>query len=258
MPHSTITCEKREQVVWLTLNRPLFGNSINLKLTNELRDVCRNINEDEEVRAVIITGAGRTFCSGADLDELSSFPIDVWRQANPASLASSAVADLSCPVVAAINGEALGAGLELALSCDIRIASQNARFSFPETSYGLIPSGGGTQRLSRVIGKAKATEMILLAEPVDAKEAHRIGLVAKAVPQKSLISEAEIIARKLTSRAPIAVRFAKEAVSKGTDMTLEQGLRLEADLSILLQTTKDRAEGIRAFIEKRIAHFKGE
>ena len=258
MPYKTITYEKKEQVVWLTLNRPRAGNTINLEMANELVDACRAINQDDEVRVVVITGAGDVFCPGCDLAELRSISADNLKRMNPASLSSKAVAGLDCPVIAAVNGDALGAGLELALSCDIRICSENAHFGFPETSYGIIPGGGGTQRLPRIVGKGKATEMVITAEPVDAAEAYRVGLVTKVVPRQRLAAEAEEIAKKLISRAPIAVRYAKEAVNKGMDMTLAQGLRLEADLSFLLQTTKDRAEGIKAFLEKRKAQFKGE
>jgi enoyl-CoA hydratase len=258
MPYKTIIYEKKEQVVWLTLNRPKVGNTINLELANELVDACRAINQDDEVRAVIITGAGEAFCSGCDLAELRTTSANNLKVANAASLSSSAVAGLNCPVIAAVNGDALGAGLELALSCDIRICSESAHFGFPETSYGLIPGGGGTQRLPRIVGKGKATEIIITAEPIDAAEAYRVGLVSKVVPKQKLSTEAEEIARKLSLRGPIAVRYAKEALSKGMDMTLAQGLRLEADLSFLLQSTKDRAEGIKAFLEKRKATFKGE
>jgi enoyl-CoA hydratase len=258
MPYKTIIYERKEQVVWLSLNRPKVGNTINLELANELVDACRAINQDNDVRAVVITGAGEAFCSGCDLVELRSTTADNLKVTNAASLSSTAVAGLNCPVIAAVNGDALGAGLELALSCDIRICSENAHFGFPETSYGLIPGGGGTQRLPRIVGKGKATEIVITAESIDAAEAYRIGLVTKVVSEQKLSTEAEEIARKLISRAPIAVRYAKEAVSKGTDMTLAQGLRLEADLSFLLQTTKDRAEGIKAFLEKRKATFKGE
>ncbi len=258
MPYKTIIYEKKEQVVWLTLNRPRVGNTINLEVANELVDACRAINQDDEVRVVIVTGAGEVFCSGFDLGELRAVSPDNLKQMNAASLSSKAVAGLNCPVLAAVNGDALGAGLELSLICDIRICSENARFGFPETSYGIIPGGGGTQRLPRIVGKGKATEMVITAEPVDAAEAYRVGLVTKVVPRQALASEIEGIAKKLVSRAPIAVRYAKEAVNKGLDMTLAQGLRLEADLSFLLQTTKDRAEGINAFLEKRKAQFEGE
>lgn len=258
MPYKSLIFEKKEHSVWLTLNRPNVGNTLNLELANELVDASRAINQDDEVRVVVVTGAGDVFCSGCDLTELRVISVDNLKKKNAASLGSSAVAGLNCPVIAAINGDALSAGLELALSCDIRICSENARFGFPETSYGLIPGGGGTQRLPRIIGRGKATEMVITAEPIDAAEAYRVGLVNKVVPRQALIAEAEEIASKLISRAPIAVRYAKEAVNKGMDMTLAQGLRLEADLSLLLQTTKDRAEGIRAFLEKRKATFKGE
>ncbi len=258
MPYKSVNYERREQIVWLTLNRPSVGNTIDLHLANEIRDACCEINRDENVRVALVTGAGESFCSGADLNELASFTADELIKANPASLACRALASVNCPVIAVINGDAIGAGLELALSCDIRIASEDARLGFPETSYGLIPGGGGTQRLPRIVGKGKATEMILTAEPVDAAEAYRIGLITRVVTGKKLFEEAEEIAKRLISRAPIAVRYAKEAVNKGMDMTLEQGLRLEADLSFLLQTTEDRAEGIKAFLEKRTGQFKGE
>ena len=258
MTYESLTYEKKEQTVRLTLNRPGAGNVINLQLANELKDACREVNEDDGVRVVILTGAGDVFCAGADLGEILSSTIDDLHKMNPAGIASGVVASINCPVIAAINGDALGAGLELALACDIRVALENARLGFPETSYGLIPGGGGTQRLPRLVGRGKATEMILLAEPVDAAEAYRVGLVNKVVAPQGLDEEVGAIAATLASRAPIAVWYAKEAVNKGMDMTLEQGLRLEADLSFLLQSTEDRDEGIRAFLEKRKGQFKGE
>ena len=258
MPLNTLTYEKREQTVWLTLNRPSAGNIIDLECADELVDACREINEDDSVRAVIITGAGDAFCTGVDLDELLSLTTDEARRSNPAILTSSAIASIHSPSIAAINGDALGAGLELALACDIRIATENARFGFPETSYGLIPGGGGTQRLPRIIGKGKATEMLLTAELISADAAYQVGLISGVVPVDKLVAEAGAIMERLVSRAPIAVRYAKEAVYKGMDMTLDQGLRLEADLSFLLQTTADRDEGIKSFLEKRKPQFKGE
>jgi methylglutaconyl-CoA hydratase len=257
MPDRTVIYERRAQVVWLTLNRPHVGNAVNTHLANELSDSCRAINEDNDIRAVILTGQGNAFCRGSDLEELATLPEDAVGR-SPAGIASGALAGVNSPVIAAMNGDALSAGLELALCCDIRLCANVSRLGFPETSCGLIPGGGGTQRLPRIVGRAKATEMVLLAEAIDAIEAYRVGLVSKVVPLENLLGEAEEIAARIVSRAPIALRYAKEAVNKGMDMTLEQGLRLEADLSFLLQSTRDRAEGIRAFVEKRKGQFSGE
>ncbi len=256
MTYSSIIYQKKDHTVLITLDRPSSNNIINLRMANELDDACHAINQDDEIRVVIIKGDGDVFCSGVELDELVSLSDPIKN--NPASLSSRAVAGLDCPVIAAINGDAFGAGLELALSCDIRICSEDARLGFPETSYGLIPGGGGTQRLPRIVGKGQATEIVLTADPINANEAYRIGLVNKVVPGDKLVQQVQEIADKLVSRAPIAVRYAKEAVNKGMDMTLDQGLRLEGDLSFLLQSTDDRAAGIKAFLEKGTAEFKGE
>jgi len=250
MANNSIIYQKKGSIVWITLNCTATGNTVNLEMANELHDACCAVNQDDEVRAVVITGAGDFFCKGADLDELQSF-------LNPSDVAARAVASLDCPVIAAVNGDALGIGLELALCCDIRVCVQSAHLGFPETSYGLIPGGGGTQRLPRIVGMGKATEMVLTADSIDAHEAYRIGLVNNVVAADKLKDQVQEIADKLVSRAPIAVRYAKEAVSKGMDMTVDQGLRLEGDLSFLLQSTEDRAAGIKAFLEKGKAEFKG-
>jgi enoyl-CoA hydratase len=160
-------------------------------------------------------------------------------------------------VVCAINGDAIGAGLELALACDVRIAADGATLSVPEVSLGLLPLAGGTQRLPRLIGRGKALEMILTGEPIDTQEALRVGLVSAVVPRERLLAEAEAIASRIAERGPLAVRYAKEAIARGLEMPLEQALRFETDLTIILQTTEDRAEGVRAFLEKRKAEFKG-
>ena len=196
---------------------------------------------------VVLTGAGEGFSIGSDP-----------HQDRETMGAAQAIASIDHPVIAAINGDALGKGLELALSSDVRLASENATFGFPESSLGLIPMDGGTQRLPRIVGRGKAMEMILIAETIDAQEAYRIGLVNRVVPREELLHEAEEMATRMASRGPIALRYAKEAVLKGLDLTLEQGLRLEGDLYFLLQTTEDIAEGIRSFLERRTPQFKGK
>ena len=248
MPYSSIIYTKKDHIAHIALNRLKAGNTINQQLAQELEDVCRQINQDEAIYVVILTGAGdRAFCKGSEAEKSGA----VYSAAN-------AVADIEKPVIAAINGDALGQGLELALSCDIRLASDRAKFGFPEVSQGLIPSDGGTQRLPRIVGKGKALELILAAETVTAQEAFEIGLLSKVVPHKELLVEAEALARTIAAKGPIALKFIKEAVNKGLDLTLEQGLRLEADLYFLLHTTADRTEGITAFLEKRPPKFKGK
>jgi enoyl-CoA hydratase/carnithine racemase len=167
------------------------------------------------------------------------------------------VASLTSPVIAAINGDALGQGLELALACDLRVAAETARFALPHIVSGLIPWDGGTQRLPRIVGKAKAMEMILTGESLDAIDAYKIGLVNKVVPPEGLLQTVKNMGQAMASKASLALKYAKEAIHEGLDLTLEQGLRLEADLYFLLQTTEDRTEGVRAFLEKRHPQFKG-
>ena len=263
MTFQSVIYRKNEGLVYLTLNCPGTGNLINDGLAAELAQACQEVNEDEKARAVIITGAGDAFSLGLDPAWFSQFekagngPVGL-KGRSPAAISSKSIAGLSVPSIAAINGDALGGGLELALACDLRVAAEGARLGFPDTSNGLIPSGGGTQRLPRLVGRGKALEMLLTAQPVDAAEASRIGLVNMVVARSQVMATAEKLAQRILSRGPMAVRYAKEAVQKGLEMTLEQGLRLEADLSFILQTTRDRDEGIKAFLEKRPPKFKGE
>jgi len=226
------------------LDRPDAKNAIDRQLADEIVEACRNIRDDDDVRVVIVTGSGDAFSVGSDTGETVSG-------------VAFAVAALELPVIAAINGDALGRGLELALACDIRLASDRARFGLPEVASGAIPSDGGTQRLPRIIGRGKALEMVLTAEPITAEEALEIGLVSRLVAAEDLVTEAESLADSLAEKGPLALRHAKEAVAKGLDMTLDQGLRLEADLYFLLHTTEDRTEGITAFKEKRPPRFSG-
>jgi enoyl-CoA hydratase len=248
MSYSAVIYAKKDHIARITLNRPDADNVINRQLTRELEDVCRGVNQDDDVYVVIITGAGdKAFCGGGEMGE-SGAPYNV----------AAVVAGIDRPVIAAVNGDALGQGAELALSCDIRLASQRARFGFSQVASGLIPVDGGTQRLPRIVGKGKALELILTADAISAGEALEIGLVSAVFPQEKLAAEAETLARTMASKGPVALRFAKEAVNKGLDLTLEQGLRLEADLYFLLHTTADRTEGIKSFLEKRTPEFKGE
>ncbi len=244
MPYSTVSYTKKDHVGAITLKHP----DNRLKLAQELEDVCLKVNQDEAIYVVTVTGSGDAFCSFGDGE-----PGDL-----PPCHPAAAIASIDRPVIAAINGDALGQGLELALSCDIRLASDRAKFGFPQVAEGLIPSDGGTQRLPRIVGRGKALELILAAETITAEEALNIGLVNKVVSRKELAAEAEALARTIASKGPIALKFIKEAVNKGLDLTLEQGLRLEADLYFLLHTTKDRTEGINAFLEKRAPKFKGK
>ncbi len=262
MRYETIIYSKKEHIAHVTLNRPQADNIINQPLAQELEDVCRGINQDENIYVVIITGAGdRVFCGGCELERLVHAG-DTIAYSHPSALArvdiATAIAAIDQPVIAAINGDALGQGLELALSCDVRLASQRARFGLPQVASGLLPTGGGTQRLPRLIGRGKALELILTAETISAEEALEIGLVSQVVPQEKLAAEVEALAQNMASKAPIALRYIKEAVNKGLDLTLEQGLRLEADLYFLLHTTADRTEAIKAFLGKRPPQFKGQ
>jgi len=261
MPYYAIVYAKRENIAAITLNRPEADNIINQQLAQELREVCRQINQDDTVYVVTITGAGgRVFCGGSELEKSiqAGGTSEVLEDPGAQYDVATAIAAIDRPVIAAINGDALGQGLELALSCDIRIASDKARFGFPQITQGLIPMDGGTQRLPRIAGRGKALELIFTGEAINAEEALEIGLVGKVVAQENLASEVEALAQSIAGKAPIALRYIKEAVNKGLDLTLEQGLRLEADLYFLLHTTADRTEGIKAFLEKRPPQFKGE
>jgi enoyl-CoA hydratase/carnithine racemase len=248
MPHTTVIYTRKGHAVHLTLNRPEVNNIINQRLAQELEEVCCQINQIDDIYVVTVTGAGdKAFCSGSELEPAE-------QRNSPASV----IASIDRPVIAAINGDALGQGLELALSCDIRLASDKARFGLPQLAQGLIPMDGGTQRLPRIIGKGKAMELLLTAETISAGEALEIGLVSKVVPPQKLAGEVEELATNIATKGPVALRYIKEAVNKGLDMTLEQGLRLEADLYFLLHTTADRTEGIKAFLAKRPPSFKGQ
>jgi enoyl-CoA hydratase/carnithine racemase len=252
MTYRSLLLEKKGHVACVWLRRREHEYTLDAATVAELAAACAEIGDDENVYAVVLATEGEAFCRGWD----PSLP-DVARRERLLAESFSFLSRLSRPVVAAVRGEALSAGLELALACDVRVAGESARFGLPETSQGLLPSSGGTQRLPRVVGRAKALEMILLGEVVDATEALRCGLVSRVVPDGRVDAEVQALAEKIAARGPLAVRYAKEAVLRGMEMPLEQALRFETDLTVILQTTEDRAEGVRAFLEKREPHFKG-
>jgi len=239
---TTLECDCGLAVIRLAEGRPAPG------LAADLAAICDELNYDTEIRAAVITGSGPAFCRD----------IAANRRAQAGFSLATPVASLNCPVIAAINGDAAGIGLELALACDIRIAAVTARFSFPGIERGLIPSDGATQRLPRLVGRAKAMELMLTGEAITAAAALRIGLVSRVVPAKEVLDVALEMGREMAGKALMALRYCKEAVYKGLDMTLAQGLQLEGDLYFLLHTTDDRAEGITAFKEKRRPKFKGK
>ena len=260
MTYETIIVDEQDHVVTITLNRPTALNAQNNPMRRELFDAFAALRQDENVRAIVVTGAGeRAFSAGADIKECLEPPVPTRFREQRKRLDYRGEMD-RCPqpIIAAIRGFALGGGLELALACDIRIAAEDAQLGLTEVNLGIIPGGGGTQRLPRVVGRGKALEMILTGARMTADEALRIGLVERVVPVALLIPAALALARAMADKAPIALRYAKEAVVSGLGMSLADGLRLENDLSTLLRTTEDRAEGARAFVEKRKPKWSGQ
>jgi enoyl-CoA hydratase len=258
MSGSLVLFKKNNHIAKITLNHPSDGNTINIQMSQALSAACQEANEDDTIYVVIITGSGKYFSKGNKLEQSRNKQKSLNRDIALMCHAADAVGSIAKPVIAMINGDAFGQGLEIALACDIRLASSTAHFAFLDVAKGVIPADGGTQRLARIVGKGKALELILTAATIDAIEAEKIGLVSKIVDPDSLSAEVDSLAAALATKAPIALRYIKEAVNKGTDMTLEQGLRLEADLYFLLHTTSDRTEGIRAFQQKRAPEFKGK
>jgi enoyl-CoA hydratase/carnithine racemase len=245
MKYKTISFKKKGAIASLTLNQPKSGNVIDAVMSAEMADVCQVVAQDKAISVFVVKGSGAAFSTGAE-------------SVNEAADAIDAIARLECVTITAIDGDAFDEGLELALSCDIRIASERTRFALRHLFGGSMPSCGGTQRLPRLVGHSKAIEIILTAEVIDAAEAFRIGLVNKVVPHDELDKETFALAKRVSEYGPIALKFAKEAVNKGMELTLAQGLRLEADLYFLIQTSADRMEGIKAFLEKREPRFRGE
>jgi enoyl-CoA hydratase/carnithine racemase len=247
----SIVYEKEGKIAIFTIDRPQAFNAMNMEALQELNEAMVDFRDDPELWVGIITGTGeKAFCVGADIKETLSFMKE--HSSSPWAFPDTPMRGLELwkPLIAAINGMALGGGLEIALACDIRIASENARFGTPEVTLGLIPGWGATQRLPRVIPWAKAAELLLMGKPIDAQEAYRIGLVNKVVPPEELMPTARAWAETICQAAPLAVRAAKEAMLRGSSMTLEEGLRLENSLITYTFGTEDFVEGVTAFTEK--------
>ncbi len=260
MSYDNLIVEKRDGVAIVTVNRPEKLNALNDRVMEELDATFLALGSDAEVRGVILTGAGeKAFVAGADIGELATqSPVSGKEKSIRGQRTLDRIENLGKPVIAAVNGFALGGGCELAMACHLRVASENARLGTPEVKLGLMCGYAGTQRLARLIGKGRALEMLLTGDPVDAAEAHRMGLVNKVFPKDKLLAEAETLLRKMIANAPTSLRFSIEAVNAGLEMPFDEAQYLEATLFGLLCTTDDMKEGTRAFLEKRPAKFQGK
>ncbi|HLI61749.1 MAG TPA: enoyl-CoA hydratase-related protein [Terriglobales bacterium] len=255
-----IKFETKNHIAYITVDRPKVLNALNMATMQELKQAFASVKDDAEVRVVILTGAGeKAFVAGADIGELAQHsPVSAKEYTHTGQAVLNAIENLGKPVIACINGFALGGGCEIAMACTMRLASENAKLGQPEVKLGLIPGYGGTQRLARLVGKGIAMQLVLTGEMITAQEAHRIGLVNEVVPAAELIPRAEAIAAKIIANAPLAVQYAMEAVNHGLDLPLADGLFLEATLFGVCCATEDKNEGTKAFLEKRPAQFKGK
>ncbi len=253
---SNILVEREGAVGVITLNRPKALNALSSALMNEFADALETFDADDEIRCVVLTGNDRAFAAGGDIKQMSdSTAADMVKRESPSPW--KRVAKTRKPIVAAVGGYALGGGCELALTCDMIVASEEARFGQPEIDLGIIPGAGGTQRLTHAIGKARAMELVLTGRRIGAKEAFEIGMVTKVAPPDSYLEEAKELARTVASKAPLAAQLAKDAVLKAYEGSLEAGLDYERRNFLVLFSTEDKEEGIAAFKEKRDPDFKG-
>lgn len=253
-----ILLERRGRVAIVTINRPEKLNALNIKTREELANALDELRADEEIRVVVLTGAGeKAFVAGADINEFAGRTAVQQRAVMKARNIFVTAEEFPKPLIAMINGFCLGGGCELALSCDIRIASEKARFGQPEINLGIIPGGGGTQRLTRLVGEGKAMQMILSGEMIDAQEAFRLGLVNEVHTVAELEAKTMELANKIAEKSPVALAMAKTAVKAAARTTLRAGLDQEIDLFALCFSSEDKEEGVRAFLEKRKPEFKG-
>jgi enoyl-CoA hydratase len=256
---ANVLYEKKGTIAYVTVNRPKVLNALNTPTWDDLRTAFADAQNDPAVRGVILTGAGnKAFIAGADIGELAkATAVDAERSSRFGQEVLFLIENLGKPVVAAVNGFALGGGCETAMACTIRIAADGAKFGQPEVTLGLLPGGGGTQRLPRLVGKGRAMQLILSGEVISAQEAHRIGLVNEIVPAAGLITRAEAILEKIASNASVAVKFSLDAVNRGMETSQSEGLLLEASYFGLCAATEDKKEGTSAFLEKRVPQFRG-
>jgi enoyl-CoA hydratase len=260
VPFDNIRFEKKGAVVYVTVDRPKVLNALNMATMEELRQCFMAIRMDEEARVAILTGAGeKAFIAGADLNELARLnPVEAKEYTLRGQAVLDLIENLGKPVIACINGFALGGGCELAMACTLRLASDSAKLGQPEVNLGIIPGYGGTQRLPRLVGKGPALQLLLTGEMIGAQEALRIGLVNEVTPGSELLERAEAIAGRIVANAPLAVRYCMEAVNHGSNLTLAEGLYLEASLFSISCATSDKTEGTAAFLEKRAPNFRGK
>jgi enoyl-CoA hydratase/carnithine racemase len=251
--------EKKDGIAYVTLNRPKVLNALNQRTWQDLRTAFEDARDDATVRGVILTGAGdKSFIAGADIGEIAHITaVDAEQSSRYGQDVLTLIENLGKPVIAAVNGFALGGGCETAMACTIRVASEHARFGQPEVSLGIIPGGGGTQRLPRLVGKGRALQLILSGAMITAQEAYRIGLVNEVVSATDLIPRAEAILKQIFANAPVAIRFSLEAVNRGLETSQAEGMALEASLFGLCAGTEDKNEGTQAFLQKRAAKFTG-
>ena len=256
--YETLLVERRGRVAVVTINRPDKMNALNIKTRQEGAAVLDELRDDDSVRVVVFTGAGeKAFVAGADIGEFADRTAVTQRDVMTGRSLFTAVDTFPKPVIAMINGYCLGGGCELALACDLRIASDRARLGQPEINLGIIPGGGGTQRLTHLVGEGKAMEMILTGDMIDAQTAYQLGLVNLVVPAADLEGKTMEVANRIAEKSPVALRMAKEAVKTASRSTLDEGLRREIDLFAICFSSEDKDEGVKAFLEKRKPEFKG-
>ncbi len=259
MSFTHLVLTKEDGIGIITINRPKAMNALNTEVLSELGEAVAEFRYDSEVNVCIITGEGKAFVAGADIAEMAELDAVSGREFGRfGNSVFTSIEEMEKPVIAAINGFALGGGCELALACDIRLASEKAKFGQPEVGLGITPGFGGTQRLVRAVGPNKAKELIFTGKMINAMEAHAMGLVNHVYPVDSLMEEAKKMAKEIASKAPLAIQFCKRAINEGIEMDLKRGLEMESNLFGLCFSTEDQKEGMGAFLEKRKADFKGE